>query len=69
MNVPGYHFHFIDAQRQRGGHVLDLTLEAVEVRVRAFDRLAVALPRAGEVRAAEQSPEKAAELKAVERGR
>lgn len=69
LNVPGYHFHFIDAERRQGGHVLDLTLGPVEVRVRALNRLALELPRAGEVQAAAESPEKAAELRAVERGR
>lgn len=27
LNVPGYHFHFITADRTAGGHVLDLQLE------------------------------------------
>lgn len=69
LNVPGYHFHFIDAERRQGGHVLDLTLGAVEVRTRSLSRLALELPRQGEVQAAAESPEKAAELRAVERGR
>ena len=24
INVPGYHFHFLDQERQAGGHILDL---------------------------------------------
>jgi acetolactate decarboxylase len=24
VNVPGWHFHFVSADRRRGGHVLDL---------------------------------------------
>lgn len=36
VNVPGYHFHYIDRDGQKGGHVLDFTaedprLEALEV--------------------------------------
>jgi acetolactate decarboxylase len=27
VNVPGYHFHFISADRKRGGHVLDCVIE------------------------------------------
>jgi acetolactate decarboxylase len=69
LNVPGYHFHFIDAERRQGGHVLDLTLGEVKVRTRSLARLALELPRQGEVQAAAESPEKAAELRAVERGR
>lgn len=26
INVPGYHFHFLDADKESGGHVLDLHL-------------------------------------------
>ena len=33
LNVPGYHLHFITADRSRGGHVLDLTATGVEVAV------------------------------------
>jgi hypothetical protein len=27
LNVPGFHFHFLSADRQRGGHVLQLRME------------------------------------------
>ncbi len=27
INVPGFHFHFLDASRQFGGHLLDLQLQ------------------------------------------
>jgi acetolactate decarboxylase len=31
VNVAGYHFHYIDKDYQRGGHVLDFTAEAPQV--------------------------------------
>jgi len=31
VNVAGYHFHYIDKEYQRGGHVLDFTAEAPQV--------------------------------------
>jgi acetolactate decarboxylase len=33
LNVPGYHLHFVDADRRRGGHVLECTAVDVEIAV------------------------------------
>ena len=33
LNVPGYHLHFVTADRTRGGHVLDCTLAAGAIEV------------------------------------
>jgi hypothetical protein len=33
MNVPGYHLHFVSADRKRGGHVLDCEVSAARVEV------------------------------------
>lgn len=27
LNVPGFHFHYLSADRQRGGHVLELQVQ------------------------------------------
>lgn len=27
LNVPGFHFHFLSADKQRGGHVLQLEMQ------------------------------------------
>jgi acetolactate decarboxylase len=37
VNVPGYHFHFLDKVRKRGGHVLDCTTSNVTI---VFDKTA-----------------------------
>jgi acetolactate decarboxylase len=33
VNVPGYHFHFIDSARKTGGHVLDCVASGVRVTI------------------------------------
>ena len=33
LNVPGYHLHFVDRDRRRGGHVLDCTVREAEIAV------------------------------------
>ena len=47
ISVTGYHLHFLDASRTRGGHVLDLTLQEGELAVSSGSELHLHLPRTG----------------------
>jgi acetolactate decarboxylase len=44
LEVPGFHLHFLAADRSTGGHVLDLVLEDGRVQVDVADELHVELP-------------------------
>ena len=44
VNTPGWHFHFIDAVRQHGGHVFGLCMEHGIVRMQKSDRFIMDLP-------------------------
>ena len=44
INVPGYHLHFISADRKRGGHILDLVIKQGEVRINTADKFYMILP-------------------------
>jgi acetolactate decarboxylase len=44
INVAGYHFHFIDDARSKGGHVLDCRVRDAEVTIDPTRGLRVALP-------------------------
>ena len=44
IEVAGYHLHFIDAERRRGGHVLDSRTAGVRARLDPSDDLHVELP-------------------------
>jgi acetolactate decarboxylase len=44
VNVPGYHLHFITADRTRGGHVLDLTLKSGGVKLDTTSEFDLSLP-------------------------
>jgi acetolactate decarboxylase len=44
IEVPGYHLHFISADRSRGGHVLDSRSAALRVQIDPSDDLHVELP-------------------------
>lgn len=44
VNVPGYHFHFIDSAKTKGGHVLDLRLGRVSVAIAPTREFCLSLP-------------------------
>ncbi len=44
VEVPGFHLHFLAADRSTGGHVLDLVVEAGRIQVDVADELHVELP-------------------------
>lgn len=48
FSVPGYHFHFLSADRQRGGHVLECKATDVSVRGCAMNEMHVSLPETAE---------------------
>ena len=52
LNVSGYHLHFVDADRRRGGHVLECTTRDVEIAVDDSVGLHVELPPGVELGAA-----------------
>jgi acetolactate decarboxylase len=43
VNVPGYHFHFITADKKAGGHTLDCSTEGANVDVARISNLSVRL--------------------------
>lgn len=44
INAPGYHFHFIDAGRRRGGHVLDVAAAPLVARIDTSRAVTVVTP-------------------------
>ncbi len=47
LNVAGYHFHFITAGRDAGGHVLEFRPAAVRVEIAEIRDLKLVLPKGG----------------------
>jgi acetolactate decarboxylase len=44
INAPGWHLHFLSADRTRGGHVFDIDLIRGEVKLDKISRLEIQLP-------------------------
>jgi len=67
LNVPGYHFHYLAADRSGGGHVLGLvTGTDVEVQVAVLRNFAVRLPELATFDALDLSGDNSKVLHAVE---
>lgn len=67
LNVPGYHFHYLAADRSGGGHVLGLvTGEGVRASVSVAREFAVKLPASASFEALDLSGDRSKELHAVE---
>ena len=52
VSVAGYHLHFIDRQRVRGGHSLDFVLSQGVIEISSASEMHVSLPRTPEFMAA-----------------
>ena len=66
LNVPGYHFHFLTADRTAGGHVLECTLGRVKISVDDTPRFSLDLPHTREFRSAVLHTNRRSDLKKVE---
>jgi len=69
IEVAGYHLHFVDAERRRGGHVLDSRAGGpLRVRIDPSDDLHVELPPAIDLADPDLAAETHAAIDAAERG-
>ncbi len=66
INVPGYHFHFLTADHQAGGHVLDFTTDSVTVAVDELPSFSVELPTHPDFQRLNLAKNRQAELNKVE---
>jgi acetolactate decarboxylase len=69
IEVGGYHLHFIDSGRRRGGHVLDSRSPGLRVRLDPSSELHVELPPAVDLADPDLAASTHAAVELVERGR
>ena len=67
FSVPGYHFHFLSADRQKGGHVLECNALNVTVAGCAMNEMHVSLPETEEFLKADLTRDPQADLMNAER--
>jgi len=68
-NVPGYHFHFLDEAKARGGHVLDCRLQSVSAALDITPGFRLYLPDGDEFLRRDFEGGNEKELEKVEQGR
>ena len=66
--IAGYHMHFISADRQHGGHVLDFAAEAIFVELNDVNDVRLAIPETAAFLDADFSADTTAALDIAERG-
>jgi acetolactate decarboxylase len=67
FSVPGYHFHFLSADKKRGGHVLECEAVDVEIAGCVMHEMHVSLPETAEFLKADLSRDPSADLDSAER--
>ena len=67
FSVPGYHFHFLSADRKRGGHVLECKAVDLEIAGCAIHEMHVSLPETAEFLKADLSRDPSDDLISTER--
>jgi acetolactate decarboxylase len=67
INVPGYHLHFITANRSAGGHVLELQLENGTAVLDTTTAFFMELPTSGDFSKVELGQDLKAEMEIVEK--
>lgn len=66
INVPGFHFHFINDARTAGGHVLDFTIENAIMEIDEKNDFFLSLPKSNAFRNSNLQKDRSQELHQVE---
>jgi acetolactate decarboxylase len=69
LNIPGWHLHFLTAERTGGGHLLDLEAERLQVQMQDLADVRIAMPETPAFLHADLSEDPSEELEIAERGR
>lgn len=66
LTVAGYHLHFIDSNRSRGGHVLDFVLDKGTVMIDTYSSIHVELPQTADFEQAKIAKDNSSDIKKAE---
>ncbi|NSL85962.1 acetolactate decarboxylase [Chitinophaga sp. Mgbs1] len=68
LSIHGYHFHFLSADKQSGGHIIDFIARGATVFIDELENYSLALPGSAEFRQFDFGKDRKEELKSVETG-
>ncbi|MCS3795913.1 acetolactate decarboxylase [Niastella sp. OAS944] len=67
-NISGYHFHFLAAQKDAGGHIIDVKAENITIEIDVLDSYTVHVPPSRDFEQFDFKKNRAEDIKSVERG-
>lgn len=67
INVPGYHLHFLSADKKFGGHVLDISFDELQIEIQKVNRFKMMLPDDSDFNQIDFSKNRKEELEKVEK--
>lgn len=67
VNVPGYHLHFLTADRSAGGHLLQCRAKKLRIQIDGKDELRMLMPQGGDFYKSQLGKVSQAELEKVEK--
>ena len=68
-NISGYHFHFLSDDKQKGGHIIDLTTGDITIDIDQLNSFTVDLPQTADFNNFDFKKDRRDELKRVENGK
>jgi len=67
-NISGYHFHFLSAQKDAGGHIIDVKAENITIEIDVMDTYTVHIPPGKDFEKFDFKKNREEDIKSVERG-
>ena len=68
-NISGYHFHFLSDDKQKGGHIIELLTNDINIEIDLLDSFMVDIPQTKEFENFDFKKDRRDELKRVENGK
>lgn len=67
-NISGYHFHFLSAQKNEGGHMIDILTDHIQIEIDVLDSYNVQVPATSDYQHFDFKKNREEDIKSVERG-
>lgn len=67
-NISGYHFHFLSAQKDAGGHIIDLKADKITIEIDRLNSYSIHVPSTSEFEQFDFKKNREEDIKNVERG-
>lgn len=68
-NISGYHFHFLNTQKDAGGHIIDVKAENITIEIDQLDSYTIQVPSTSDFEHFNFKKNREEEIKSVERGK